>query len=62
MLNAIDSARVNINLISIKIIIDIIVILANNYNKFFRKIYKRYISLNNLRKLIPSQYYNYIDI
>ena len=40
--------RANVDLASIKIIIDIIVILANNYNKFFYKIYKKYISLDNL--------------
>ena len=48
MFNAIDSTRSNKNFISIKITADIIIILINNYIKFFYKIYKKYISLNNL--------------
>ena len=54
MLDAIDPVYTNIDPASIKIIADITAILANNYNKFFYKIYKKYISRDDLRKLILS--------
>ena len=49
MLNIIDSIYTSIDYNNIKIIIDIIVISPNNYNKFFSKLYKKPISLNNFR-------------
>ena len=49
MLDIIDSIYASIDYSSVKIIIDIVVILPNNYNKFFSKLYKKSISLDNLR-------------
>ena len=48
MFNTINSTRNNKGFANMKIITNIIIILVDNYIKFFYKIYKKYISLDNL--------------
>ena len=61
-LNIIDLMRARENPINVKLIVNIVVIIVNDYNKFFYKLYRKYISLSKLRKRILYQYYNYINI
>ena len=62
MFNIIDPIYTSIDYSSVKITINIVVILFNNYNKFFNKLYKKLISLDNLKSQILNYYYNFIDI
>ena len=44
------------------IIIDVAVITANDYEKFFSKLAKHPITKNELRKKVPATYYEYLDV
>ena len=48
MLNTINLIHIREDLTSVKLIINIVAIIVNNYNKFFYKLYKKYISLGEL--------------
>ena len=46
----------------VKITADVAVISTNNYDKFFYKLRKKPLTLSKLRKLVPTQYHDYMDV
>ena len=62
-LNATDPTRANEDLVGgAKLTVDVAAIMVDDYDKFFRKLHKKHISLDDLRKRIPNQYHDYMDV
>ena len=61
-LDATDLARAKGDPASARMTADVAAITVDDYDKFFRKLRKKHMSLDDLRKRIPHQYHDYVDV